>query len=385
MQRTAYDTENCQPIFVAMARIALNARLLVAKKLEGIGWFTHECFSRIIASHPEHEFLLLFDRHPDTFFDYGSHAQMKCLWPPARRPFLYDLWFDVSVARALSQWRADIFVSTDGFLSRRSSIPQIAVMHDLNFMHHPEWMPHREAQYYRRRFPQFSKIASRLITVSAYSKHDLAQEFDLNLDKIDVVPNAPAVDYRILEDSVKLDQRRRWAAGNAYFIFVGSLHPRKNIEGLLQAFSCYQLEGGQASLVVAGSSMWTEEMRQTPDVFWTGRLTREDLALAMGGALGLVYLPWFEGFGVPIVEAFASGVPVIASNRTAIPEVCGGAEIALVEPDDARGTGYWMLQLEIDSTLRDSAIKRGLKRAKTFSWDHSAKLLWESIERVMKP
>ena len=383
MQRTAYGTENCQPILAGMARIALNARLLVADKLEGIGWFTHECFSRIVANHPEHEFLLLFDRIPDGMFDYGDHVQTKHVWPPARRPFLYDWWFDYGVTRALRRWDADVFVSTDGFLSRRSDVPQLAVMHDLNFMHHPEWMPAREAQYYRERFPQFAQIAAQLATVSAYSKNDLAEQFGLNVKDIDVVPNAPSTSYAVLEESVQFIQRERWAQGNSYFVFVGSLHPRKNIEGLLEAFALYRASGGEASLVVVGSSMWTEEMRQVPCVHWVGRLEQDDLALVMGGALGLVYLPWFEGFGVPIVEAFAAGIPVIASNVTSIPEVCGGAEVALVSPNDAAAAAQWMLRIETDSTLRDAAVERGLRRAQDFSWDRSAELLWKSIQRLL--
>ena len=287
MQRTVYGTENCQPILAGMARIALNARLLVANKLEGIGWFTHECFSRIAANHPEHQFLLLFDRRPDSMFDYGDHVEVKHLWPPARRPMLYDWWFDYSVTRAIRRWNADVFVSTDGFLSRRTSIPQLAVMHDLNFMHHPQWMPPREARYYRSRFPQFASIASRLATVSDYSQNDLVEQFGLDPDRIDVIPNAPASAYAVLDEESKASQRKRWSEGNPYFIFVGSLHPRKNIEGLLAAFAAYKAGGGLAHLVVVGSSMWTEEMRATMDVHWVGRLDRVDLALAMGGALGL--------------------------------------------------------------------------------------------------
>ena len=385
MQRTAYGPENCQPILAGMARIALNARLLVANKLEGIGWFTHECFSRIAANHPEHEFLLLFDRRPDPQFDYGKHVESKHIWPPARRPFLYDWWFDLSVTRALRKWDADVFVSTDGFLSRKSEIPQLAVMHDLNFMHHPEWMPQREARYYRERFPQFAKIAARLVTVSAYSQEDLAHQFGLHTPDIDVVPNAPSAAYKVLNESVKLVQRERWAQGNHYFIFVGSLHPRKNVEGLLRAFALYQAKGGLSALVVVGSSMWTDEMRQVPNVHWVGRLDRIDLALAMGGALGLVYLPFFEGFGVPIVEAFSCGVPVIASKVTSIPEVCGGAEAGLVAPDDAHAAARLMLQIESDTSIRQAAINRGLERAQDFSWDHSAELLWKSIQKLLLP
>jgi glycosyltransferase involved in cell wall biosynthesis len=187
----------------------------------------------------------------------------------------------------------------------------------------------------------------------------------------------------VLEESVQFIQHERWAQGNSYFVFVGSLHPRKNIEGLLEAFALYRASGGEASLVVVGSSMWTEEMRQVPCVHWVGRLEQDDLALVMGGALGLVYLPWFEGFGVPIVEAFAAGIPVIASNVTSIPEVCGGAEVALVSPNDAAAAAQWMLRIETDSTLRDAAVERGLRRAQDFSWERSAELLWKSIQRLL--
>ena len=383
MQRTVYGTENCQPILAGMARIALNARLLVANKLEGIGWFTHECFSRIAANHPEHQFLLLFDRRPDSMFDYGDHVEVKHLWPPARRPMLYDWWFDYSVTRAIRRWNADVFVSTDGFLSRRTSISQLAVIHDLNFMHHPEWMPPREARYYRNRFPQFALIATRLATVSAYSQNDLVEQFGLDQQRIDVVPNAPAADYAVLDEEGKALQCKRWSEGSPYFIFVGSLHPRKNIEGLLAAFAAYKAGGGQAHLVVVGSSMWTEEMRASADVHWVGRLDRVDLALAMGGALGLVYLPWFEGFGVPIVEAFACGIPVIASNVTSIPEVCGGAEAALVAPDDAQDAAHWMERIERDASYRQDCVRRGLDRAQDFTWDLSADLLWQSILKTL--
>jgi hypothetical protein len=132
-----------------MARIALNARLLIPGRLEGIGWFTHECYQRLISAHPEHEFQLFFDRAPSTEFCYGKNASEVRLLPPARRPFLYDAWFDYSVARQLKRWKADVFLSPDGMLSRRTQVPQIPVFHDLNFMHHPEWIPAREANLHK--------------------------------------------------------------------------------------------------------------------------------------------------------------------------------------------------------------------------------------------
>ena len=386
MQITAYAAENCQPIFATMARIALNARLLIPGRLEGIGWFTHECYQRLISAHPEHEFQLIFDRAPSTEFCYGKNASEVRLLPPARRPFLYDAWFDYSVTRQLKRWSADVFLSTDGMLSRRTHVPQIPVFHDLNFMHHPEWMPAREANYYRSRFPEFAQRAARIVTVSDYSRHDIASQFNVSIESIDVVYNAPAKEYTpLVSPDLAQAKRDQVAGGQAYFVFVGSLHPRKNIPGLLQAFSAYRAMGGEYDLVIVGESMWSDEMRNQTGVHFLGRMEREVLAATVKASAGLVFIPWFEGFGVPIVEAFASGVPVIASNKTAMPEVCGGAAVALVEPDDANGIASWMKRLEGDSALRQETVERGLARAQAFSWDDSAAKLWTSIEQVLEP
>ena len=386
MQITAYAAENCQPIFATMARIALNARLLIPGRLEGIGWFTHECYQRLISAHPEHEFQLFFDRAPSTEFCYGKNASEVRLLPPARRPFLYDAWFDYAVTRQLKRWKADVFLSTDGMLSRRTQVPQIPVFHDLNFMHHPEWMPTREANYYRNRFPEFAQIAARILTVSDHSRQDIATQFQVPIDQIQVVPNAPSHEYRVLDsEAIRQDQRNEFTGGQPFFLFVGSLHPRKNISGLLDSYRAYRLLGGQAELLIVGASMWTDEMQSERGVHFCGRLDRAKLAQVVGASQGLVFIPWFEGFGVPIVEAFACGVPVIASDRTSMPEVCGGAAAALVEPDDAKGIASWMRKLDVDDDFRSESIRRGLKRAQDFSWERSAERMWQSVSHVLKP
>jgi len=369
-----------------MARIALNARLLIPGRLEGIGWFTHECYQRLISAHPEHEFQLIFDRAPSTEFCYGNNASEVRLLPPARRPFLYDAWFDYSVTRQLKRWSADVFLSTDGMLSRRTQVPQIPVFHDFNFMHHPEWMPAREARYYRSRFPEFAKIAAKILTVSDHSRQDIATQFQVPIDQIQVVPNAPSHEYRVLDsEAIRQDQRNEFTGGQPFFLFVGSLHPRKNISGLLDSYRAYRLLGGQAELLIVGASMWTDEMQSERGVHFCGRLDRAKLAQVVGASQGLVFIPWFEGFGVPIVEAFACGVPVIASDRTSMPEVCGGAAAALVEPDDAKGIASWMRKLDVDDDFRSESIRRGLKRAQDFSWERSAERMWQSVSHVLKP
>jgi glycosyltransferase involved in cell wall biosynthesis len=375
-------TAELSAIFAGMARIALNARLLIPGRLEGIGWFTDACYRRIIAAHPEHEFLLLFDRKPDSTFEYGTNATSMRLFPPARRPFLYDAWFDYSVTHALRKWKADVFVSTDGMLSRRTTVPQLAVFHDLNYMHRPEWMPDQEARYYRSRFPEFARIAQRVVTVSEFSKADIVEQFGVPPDAIDVVYNAPDSIYSQGAATAR-DAEKRFTAGRPYFLFVGSLHPRKNLGGLLKAYEFYRARGGEYELLIVGAGMWTASETNHDGVHYAGRLGREELAEVMREAEGLVFVPWFEGFGVPIVEAFASGVPVIASNTTAMPEVCGGAAAALVNPANANEIAEAMTLLETDGSLRNRAIQAGLARASEFSWDDSAQRLMASIEKVI--
>lgn len=373
-------------IFAGMARIALNARLLIPGRLEGIGWFTHALYQRIVAAHPEHDFLLLFDRAPGTEFQYGSNATCRRLLPPARRPFLVDAWMDFAVPWALKRWGADAFISSDGFLSRRTHVPQLAVMHDLNFEHHPEWLPDRDARHYRARFREFGAIAARLATVSAYSQQDIHATYGVPLDRIDVVPNAPSAAFRPLTVTEQQAARDRWNSGKPYHCFVGSLHPRKNIPGLLRAQAAFRAAGGAADLLVVGAPMWGElpaDWQRAAGVKWLGRLGSADLEEVMAGANALVYLPHFEGFGIPLVEAMAAGVPVVASDATSLPEVLGGAEAGLVHPEDAEGAAQILLRLETDRAFHVDRRAAGIQRAQDFSWDRSAERFWESIERVL--
>jgi hypothetical protein len=143
-----------------------------------------------------------------------------------------------------------------------------------------------------------------------------------------------------------------------------------------------------ANLVVVGESRWADDRHAVDGVHGFGRLGGEELASVMASAEALVFLPFFEGFGVPVVEAFACGTPVIASSLTALPEVCGGAAAALIDPtapDAADQVAEAMFSLERDPVHRAAAVEAGLRRAADFSWDRSATLLWEAIQAQLDP
>ena len=366
-----------------MSRIALNARLLISEKLEGTGRFTHQCFKRLVETRPNDNFLLIFDRKPAVEFLYGDNVEVVTLLPPARRPWLFDLWFDYSVTRKLRSWGADVFVSTDGYISRRTLVPQLNVIHDINFEHNPQWLPKRYAKHFRKRFPEYARLATKLCTVSEYSKNDIASCYNLEASEISIIPNAPDAMFKPISIEAKQSVRDAFTSGKPYIVFVGSLHPRKNIHGMINAFEKYKSFGGKYELLMIGVSMWKDEKKDSPHVHYAGRLNDQNLANAVAGAEAMIYLPFFEGFGVPLVEAMACGVPVVASNCTSVPEVCSDAAAALVEPSDSVGAAKALLKLEQASDWRKEIIIKGIQRASDFSWDKSASILSHNIDAVL--
>ena len=170
-------------------------------------------------------------------------------------------------------------------------------------------------------------------------------------------------------------------------MFVGSLHPRKNILNLIKAFSLFKKESeSDVKLLLAGPIFWgladinkvIQDNQLKDDIVFTGRQNDEDLALILGSAMALTFIPYYEGFGIPLIEAMQAQVPIIASNATSIPEVCGDAAL-LVNPFDVQDIKQAMLHVFASEDIRNGLIKKGQIQKQKFSWDKSADLLWQSI------
>lgn len=373
-------------------RIAVNTRLLLSGRLEGIGWFTFETLQRITRDNPEHEFIFIFDRPYSPEFIFAGNVTPVVVAPPARHPFLFYLWFDFRIPRILKKYKADIFVSPDGYLSLRTKVPQLAVIHDINFLHRPEDLPWLMGHYYNFFFPKFARKAKRIATVSFYSKEDIVRSYKIDYDKIDVVYDGVNGIYQPIPEPDKIRVREKYTDGEAYFLFVGALHPRKNVSGLLKAFDAFKFETNhKIKLVIVGGEMHKtgdifetyDNLRFKKDVVFTGRVSTEELRDIFGAAYALTFVPFFEGFGIPVVEAMSAGVPVICSNTTSLPEV-GGNAVLYADPMKIGQITEAMIQLASDDNLRQSLIEKGFEQRKRFSWDETAGLLWKSINRTLQ-
>ena len=371
-------------------RIAVNTRLLLKGKLEGIGWFSYETLKRIVRNHPEHQFIFIFDRPYAEEFIFAENVTPVVVGPPARHPFLFYLWFELQIPRVLKKYRADVFLSPDGYLSLNTKVPQLAVIHDISFAHRPGDIPAMKRWYYNYFFPKFARKAARIATVSNYSKTDIVQTYRIGAEKVDVVYDGCNENFRPFSNEEQKLIREKYTVGVPYFLFVGALHPRKNVAGLLRAFDDFKSGTGRNEklLIVGGEMHKTGEIADTwqkmqfkNDVVFTGRVAQEELYGIFGAALALTFVPFFEGFGIPILEAMYAGIPVICSNTTSMPEV-GGDAVLYVEPGNVRQIAEAMAKIASDSDLRDEFIAVGFTQKQNFSWNKTAGLLWESIKQT---
>lgn len=371
-------------------RIAVNTRLLQKDNLEGIGRFTFETLKRMVLSHPEVEFIFCFDRPFDPSFVFAPNVKPIVIGLPARHPFLYYLWFEYALPKALKKYKVDILLSPDGYLPLKTSVKTIAVIHDLAFEHYPQGISWLERKYYQYYFPKFAAKADRIATVSEFSKQDIIKTYGIAASKIDVIYNGVSSVFKPLSQAEKEKIKAELNLQTPYFLYHGSIHPRKNILTLLKAFELFKHQNQtDHQLILIGRKAWQtnevdsfyDQMKYKRDVRFLGKQPDEKLAQILTCADASIYPSYFEGFGLPVIEAFACGVPVITSKNTSMEEITYGAAF-LFDAESAEDLAKQMITLIQNPIKTEENIQQGLQIAEKFNWDDVADKLWKSMMTV---
>ena len=372
-------------------RIAVNTRFILNSQPEGYGNFTFEVFKRIAELHPEHQFIFFFDRPFREDLRFTKNVELHVIPPKARHALSFKWWYDVKVPLALKKYKADIFVSPDGFCSLFTKVPQVLVVHDLAFLHHPEFIPKHHLLYYKLYTPKFLKKAKLVATVSEYSKKDIVGRYKISEEKIVNVGSAAKPFFRPVESDQKEMIKEAYADGFEYFVFVGGIHPRKNLMNLLKAFSLFKTrQHTNMKLLVVGRLAWQynetveklKSYKYRDEVKMLGYLPDDELARVVAGAYALVFPSYFEGFGVPILEGMQSGVPVVTSSTSSMTEIGGDAAL-YANPNDPTEIADQLKTIFKDETLRSKLIEKGKIQAAKYSWDKTADLMWQAIEQAV--
>jgi len=372
-------------------RIAVNTRFLIKDQLEGYGYFVKEIFSRLVKEHPEHEFVFIFDREYDKQFVFAENVKPLVVSPKARHALSFKYWYDVKLPLALRSIKPDIVVQPYGFCSLTTNIPQLLVIHDLAFQHYPELIPAYHRHYYKLFTKNFLKKAKRVVTVSEFSKNDIIRHYKVDAEKIDVVYSAAKPIFQPLGYQEQQQVKDGYADSREYFLFTGGIHPRKNLMTLLKAFSLFKKwQKSNMKLLVAGRLAWQYDdlaekiktYKYREDVVLLGYLPEEQLAKVTASAYALVFPSFFEGFGVPVIEAMQCGVPVITGNVSSMPEVGGNAAL-YANPESPAEMAEQMKKIYKDELLRNQFIQAGKQQAAQFSWDRTAEIFWQNILKTV--
>lgn len=374
--------------------IAVNTRFLLKDAMEGYGYFIQETFQRIVKQHPEHHFYFIFDRPYSEAFIFSANVTPLIVRPPARHPVLWKWWYDVKIALILKKIKADVFVSPDGFCSLTTSVPQCLVVHDLGFLRHPQSYKSAHLWFYKKYTPKFLKKAATIATVSNFTKADLIATYKIPDAKISVVYNGVKEIFQPTTFPQQALIKERYTEGKEYFIYVGAIHPRKNLINLLKAFSIFKKrQKSSMKLLLAGRLAWKNnaflELLKTykyrNDVVLLNYIEDEKaLAQLVAAAYAMVYPSLFEGFGVPVAEAMRSGVPVLTSKDSAMQEVCEEAALYF-DPADVADMAEQMMRIYKDETLRKQLIETGRLNVQKYTWQYTAGALWQSIAGAVNP
>jgi glycosyltransferase involved in cell wall biosynthesis len=368
-------------------RIAVNTRFLIKGQMEGMGRFTLEVLKRMVKKYPEHQFYFLFDRPFDEDFIFAKNVHPIVVSPPARHPVLFYFWFEWRIPAILKKIKADVFVSMDNFCSIKTKVPTLLVLHDLAYLHFPEQIQKKNLWYYRYYTPRFVERADRIVAVSEYTRKDLLDHFDVPREKTAVTCNGCSTNFRPLNPESVDYIRREISDGKPYFIYVGAIHPRKNVGRLIQAFNRYKKQSrANTKLLIIGRKAWMtretqkayKESEWKDDILFKGFVHREKLPVYIGAALAMVYVSLFEGFGIPILEAMHAEVPVITSNVSSMPEVSGEAGL-LVDPYDIDSITEALIRMEEDVELRLELVRKGRQQRQNFTWNKASQIVFDNI------
>ena len=271
--------------------------------------------------------------------------------------------------------------------------PVVTTIHDLSFEHLPETFKRRSRAQLRLTVRRSARKAALILTLSEFSRRDIIETYAVDPARVIVTPAAAPSHFAPVANETELkDIRERYGIGPNYLLSLGSIQPRKNLTRLIEAFLSLRRAGRGdeiPQLVIAGKRGWLDRevfrAAQRDDrnqsIKFIGYLPEEDLPALYSGATGFIYPSYFEGFGLPVLEAMQCGAPVIAANKTSIPEVAGDAAL-LVDPFDTTALAKAIGRLIDDDGCRVELRAKGLKRAAEFSWITTAKLTLKAYEQV---
>lgn len=311
---------------------------------------------------------------------------VHCQWRVMPFP---RLWTHLRLSWEMALHPPDLLFVPSHVLPLVHPARSVVTIHDLGYLYYPEAYPAADWHYLHLSTAYNARFSSHIIADSEATKKDILKWLGVPAEKVTVIYPGVGEEFRPLADGSEIEAlKARYGVGGGYLLYVGTLQPRKNLARLLEAYAKARHQGAvQEKLLLAGRPGWNFARLynhlhgQEGDVVLSGFFPSEDLPLLYAGATAFLFPSLFEGFGIPVLEAMASGTPVMAARAASLPEVVGDAAL-LVDPLDVEGMAEAICRLVRDQELRTELSRKGLEQAGRFTWRRAAEQILDVLERA---
>jgi glycosyltransferase involved in cell wall biosynthesis len=363
--------------------VGIDASRTTAGLRTGTENYSLNLIRELVAIGSDHRFRLYFNASPHATLIPGETEQRVIPFP--------RLWTHVRLSWEMIRQPPDLLFVPSHVLPLAHPARSVVTVHDLGFLYHPEAHTLSQNVYLRWSTRHNARSATRALADSEATRRDLIRHYGVPSEKIVVVYPGRDPDLSPVTDPDLLAATRsRYGLSETYLLYVGTLHPRKNLVRLVRAFGAsVASEHPSLQLVLAGKEGWlTDEIQAAvrrlgleDRVLLTGYVPEDDLPAMLSGALAFVFPSLFEGFGLPVLEAMACGTPVLCSEVSSLPEVAGEAAL-LVDPLDTDALAEALARIVADADLRHELVTRGFQQVQQFSWQRCARETLEVLAEV---
>ncbi len=365
-------------------RIGIDARMLAYRR-GGIASYISHLLPELAGIDSDTDYLILRSRMDPTEREAGGNFRRAAVWTPCHHRL--ERW---TLGIEVSRLWLDLLHSPDFIPPAFGARRFVVTIHDLNFLYYPQFLTRESRRYYNRQIEWAVRRADHILADSEATRTDLVTLLNVPPEKVTTVHLAADPAFRPLPAVQVAATLSRYGLDRGYLLFVGTLEPRKNLPGLLMAYRILlDRKEADVPLVLVGGRGWlyeeifaqVERLRLADRVRFLHNVPNEDLPALYNGAVLLAAPSFYEGFGLPPLEAMACGTPVVVSDRGSLPEVVGDAGVQ-VEPDEPERIAEGMAMVLRDPALGASLREAGLVQAARFTWQETARSTWEVYRRV---
>jgi glycosyltransferase involved in cell wall biosynthesis len=355
-------------------RIAVNASFFKNDHSGNDINFFFDFFLRLSQFHTEHIFIFIFDKPYLSSLVFPENVIPVVIGPETRNSLTWRIWYNFKIPLVLKKYKADIFI-TEKFCSTRTSVPQLLIYPDLNFIHQPALVNKRHLHFYKKHSSRFLNKCDAIVVDSTFSKNDLVHRYQIAEQKISVF--FPNVDegFRPLNYEEKEIIKEKYAEGHEYFIYNGIISPHQNLKNLLKAFSAFKKrQKSSMQLLIVGEpgieyEEWVAALklyRFHEEVKVLHYVSQNEIKKIVASAYAMVYTPFYEtSYKMPL-QAMACKVPLVVSDAGVLREAC--AEAALyADPNDFKSIAEKMMLVFKDERLRKELIEKGVTQLKNIA------------------